>query len=285
MEQVLDKVEKFAIIGTSSSGKTTLTLRILADLKRLGVLVDAVLQQDRRFCFDRAKLETHKEAQYAMIFNMVVRESEMCLKDGTDVIISDRSVLDFYAYYETMYGRSDYLFDFVTNWCESYNTLYYLQPLPYVDDGARPSDEFRTKVNKTLVNLINELRGNVNNILTISRDGVYGDILHKIKRRMSREELGFIPIILKEDCLVGGSYAFNRATRHSDVDVYIRDTSDIDIEHAQRKLRSVFGVNIEIHVVPEPIYEYNIRQGFLSLTTNSDILATSTLPLAYNHDV
>ena len=57
-----NKKKKFAIIGTSSSGKTTLTFEITAKLKRLGVLVDGLFQQDRRLCFDRAKLETEIEA-------------------------------------------------------------------------------------------------------------------------------------------------------------------------------------------------------------------------------
>ena len=105
--------EKFAIIGTSSAGKTTLCYHILYELKKLGVYVDGVLQQDRRMVFPRDVLENAVEAQYWVISNMMAKENEMALRDGTDYLVSDRSVLDFYAYYEYQYGRSEEFFNFI----------------------------------------------------------------------------------------------------------------------------------------------------------------------------
>lgn len=269
-EQKLDGKKKFAIIGSSSAGKTTLSLRILADLKRLGVLVDGVLQQDRRLCFDRDLLETDIEAQYVVIFNMVCRESEMLLKRGVEVVISDRSVLDFYAYFEEMYGRYDYIWKFVLGWCETYEVLYYLERLNYHDDGNRPPEDFVERVDQRLRNLIAEILrendlGSCNiNLQIIPREKVYEDILHRIKRLMTREEMTLIPEVLGQDCLVGGSYAFNRATRHSDVDVYIcTDTVTEVIPELSRKMRGVFGANIEVRGVTQPIYDYYKNDGFL----------------------
>lgn len=254
-------IQKFALIGTSSSGKTTLTFDILARLKLLGVLVDGVLQQDRRLCFDRSKLETHPEAQYAVIFNMVVKESELSCKDGVDVIVSDRSVLDFYAYYECMYGRSQYLFDFIKQWCSSYCSLYYLNPLTYQDDGSRPTNSFRLRVDECLVAIIEEL--SLPNLLKVDRDSVYSNILGKIKRKLGKEELLLLPKILKSDCLVGGSYAFNRATKYSDVDIYIKGDDFHQSHDLENVLRGIFGVSMEVRFVTPDVYNYLKNQGFI----------------------
>lgn len=269
-EQKLDGKKKFAIIGSSSAGKTTLSLRILADLKRLGVLVDGVLQQDRRLCFDRDLLETDIEAQYVVIFNMVCRESEMLLKRGVEVVISDRSVLDFYAYFEEMYGRHDYIWNFVLGWCETYEALYYLDRLNYHDDGNRPAEDFVERVDQRLRKLIAEIKTEVEaggrkiNLQTIPRDEVYSDILNRIKRLMTREEMELIPEVLAQDCLVGGSYAFNRATRHSDIDVYVcTDEVTMVIPELSLKMRGVFGANIEVRGVTKAIYDHYKEQGFL----------------------
>ena len=118
--------KKFAIIGTSSSGKSTLCYDVLHRLKMAQVNADGVLQLDRRFAFDRAKLETEIEAQYVFVFNMVVKENEIGLRDGTDVLVSDRSVLDFYAYMEHQYGRVHHVFEFVMEYCKTYDAIYYL---------------------------------------------------------------------------------------------------------------------------------------------------------------
>ena len=292
-EQKLDGKKKFAIIGSSSAGKTTLSLRILADLKRLGVLVDGVLQQDRRLCFDRDLLETDIEAQYVVIFNMVCRESEMLLKRGVEVVISDRSVLDFYAYFEEMYGRHDYIWNFVLGWCETYEALYYLDRLNYHDDGNRPAEDFVERVDQRLRKLIAEIKtaveagGRKINLQTIPRDEVYSDILNRIKRLMTREEMELIPEVLGQDCLVGGSYAFNRATRHSDIDVYICTDKVTGVlpEHSIM-MRGVFGANIEVRGVTRPIYDHYKEQGFLEFQYASKTGAaslggdSSKLPLA-----
>lgn len=270
-EQTLDKKMKFAIIGTSSAGKTTLSLRILADLKRLGVLVDGVLQQDRRLMFDRPKLETDIEAQYCVIFNMVVQESAMLLKDGVEVVISDRSVLDFYAYMEHQYGRIEYIWQFVLGWCRSYEVLYYLEPLKYHNDGARPSDEFRTAVGRKIEALIDEIRAMPDsgiNIQTVPREQVYPDLLRRIKRLLSEEELALMPHVAGQDILVGGSYAFNRATKFSDVDVYVLGDTVCDRPDLSKRMRGVFGADIEVRQVTQPFWDY-YREGKFKLYSMS----------------
>lgn len=259
------KRHKFAIIGTSSAGKTTLTYQVIGKLKELGVLVDGVLQQDRRIAFDRIKLETDQEAQYWVIFNQLIKECELLLKHGTDVIVSDRSVIDFYAYYETMYGRNAELFNFLKFWASTYDKLYFLEKLPYHDDGARPPEEFRDRVEVTLREIIKEIP----NVVSLPREEVYTDILKTINRVLSNRELALIPeIIGQPQVLVGGSYAFNRQTRYSDVDVYIVGTYNHKIEYAEKALRDVFGANFQVRSVPLSAYNYLIEEGFKVI--NSD---------------
>lgn len=149
------KIPKFAFIGTSSAGKTTATYQTCGFLKTHGIRVDGILQQDRRLPFPAALLETHAEAQYWFITNMMTAENYLALQPGVDCIVSDRSVLDFFAYAETQWPRQvNDLRQMVVSWVSTYDTLYYLPPREYDNDGVRPSDEFRLEVDKTLNNLI-----------------------------------------------------------------------------------------------------------------------------------
>lgn len=149
------KIPKFAFIGTSSSGKTTATYQTCAYLKERGIRVDGILQQDRRLPFSPDLLSTHAEAQYWFIFNMITTESYMSLSRGTDCLVSDRSVLDFYAYMKYQWPKDSHeAGDVVTLWLDTYHTLFYLPPRAYDNDGVRPSDEFRLGVDRTLKDLI-----------------------------------------------------------------------------------------------------------------------------------
>lgn len=252
--------QKFAIIGTSSAGKTTLTFEIVGKLKRLGVLVDGVVQQDRRIAFDRVKLETDVEAQYWVIFNQLIKECELLLKHGTDVIVSDRSVIDFYAYYETMYGRNETMFNFLKMWATTYDCLYFLDKLDYHNDGARPAEDFRDRVEDTLREIIKEIP----NVKHIHRDDVYRDILKQLNRCLNEEELQLIPkAIGVGEVLIGGSYAFNRQTRFSDVDVYVcGERYEPSIETMEKSLRDTFGANFSVRSVCPEVWEYLKKEGF-----------------------
>lgn len=257
-----NKKQKFAIIGTSSAGKTTLTFQIVGKLKELGVLVDGVFQQDRRIAFERDKLETDKEAQYWVIFNQLIKECELILKDGTDILVSDRSIVDFYAYYETMYGRDETLFNFVKYWATTYDKLYFLDKLFYQDDGSRPPEEFRDRVEHTLRNIIKEIP----NCYIIQREYIYNDILHSINRILTAKEIELIPAILGQDILVGGSYAFNRQTKYSDIDIYVVGNSFINqMPDLEKRLSNTFGAKFEVRQVTPDVVEYLTNEGFIPL--------------------
>lgn len=151
------KIPKFGFIGTSSAGKTTATYQTCGFLKTHGIRVDGILQQDRRLPFDPALLPTHAEAQYWFITNMMTVECYLSLQKGVDCIVSDRSVVDFYAYAETQWpGQLHELRSMVKHWASTYTRLYYLPPREYDNDGVRPSDEFRRQVDSVLCALLPE---------------------------------------------------------------------------------------------------------------------------------
>ena len=262
-----DNVKKFAVIGTSCSGKTTLTLSILAHLKQMGISCDGVLQQDRRFAFDRIQLEKYKEAQYYFICNQIMRETELTLRGHCEVIVSDRSPLDLYAYYVVMYGRDKTIEDFIHKWIGStYDQLYYLHPLPYEDDKQRPSNEFRLQVASILEGLITKL--GYQEIIRDYEDRslVLKDILEQIGHKLQDVDLKIIPDALGvSTVLVGGSYAFNRATKYSDLDVYVYAPAD-DLNKRntyQKKLESILGIKVDIHMVESTlVWTYLLKQGF-----------------------
>jgi AAA domain/Nucleotidyltransferase domain len=276
-----EKIKKYAVIGTSCSGKTTAVYGILARLKQAGVSCDGVLQQDRRFSFDRDQLEKSKEAQYYFICNQIMRETELTLRGHAEVIVSDRSPLDLYSYYETMYGRSHQLHRFVTDWCDrTFKRMFLTAPLPYVDDKQRPSDEFRMQVWVVLKDLC-RLHSELFVIEPNTEDSIFKAIMLDLGKMLNGKDLNIIPDIIGRDkgippsILVGGSYAFNRATKYSDLDLYILDyemsTSDSYICKEQAaKIKSVLGIEVQVTHVPQRVFEYLKTQGFKEIKSEGN---------------
>lgn len=269
-----EKIKKYAIIGTSCSGKTTAVYGILSRLKQAGISCDGVLQQDRRFSFDREQLEKSKEAQYYFICNQIMRETELTLRGHAEVIVSDRSPLDLYAYYETMYGRNESLFAMITHWCYvTFTKLYYMYPLPYIDDKQRPKDKFRLDVDLTLIKIIDEdwMLGTV--VKGFNTDEtIFKDIMQSLGKILDEKDVAIIPSIIgrKKQILVGGSYAFNRATKYSDLDIYILSsdihTSDEEVCKKQAAtIKAVLGIEVQVTHVPQRIFEYLKLQGFTQI--------------------
>lgn len=262
-------MKKFAIIGTSSAGKTTKVHEIIWRLKMCGTLVDGVLQQDRRFSFDRQRLEDSKLAQYSFIANQIKAECDMALRPGLDVLVSDRSPLDFYAYYEWQYGYNESWWRMVRDFCqETFTRIYYVEPVKYENDGARLSEEGRDQADEVIRNCIERYNNVVDTeIVSIPRDEIYKDILSFLGKTLQEEDLQVIPKALQQAVLIGGSYAFNRASKFSDVDVYINSAECIPsttqlMKYYSTILKDVLGVHVEVRAVNEPVWEYLKTQGF-----------------------
>lgn len=270
------KVKKFGIIGTSCAGKTTLVYDLLHKLKMRGVNVDGILQQDRRFSFERARLEDDPLAQWSFIMNQIKAEADMQLKPGVDVMVSDRSPLDFYAYYEWQYGENVHLKNMVYDWCKStFTHMYLVDPLPYVNDGARLDEAGRNQadvvIRELVLEAVNDWKIPISMVddKTFKRTQVFSDIMRQLTDKvLTNEELQLLPeIVGRDEVLVGGSYAYNRATKLSDLDVYLIGDVPVETGHPglkqyETRIKDAFGIRTEVRQVTKPVADHLVQQGF-----------------------
>lgn len=248
-------MDKIGLIGTSCSGKTTAAHEVLYRLKSAGVRADALLQQDRRFTFGRAALETSEAAQHWMIFNLMAKEAEVEASGEVDVLVCDQTPLTMYAFLEHQYGEDSELRSLVIKWMRRYTLLLYLPPLPYEDDGTRPTDQFRTAVHGTLRRVLNE---SLLPVMEVKKEALAHTVLTAIGRTLSPQELSLIPRVLKADVLIGGSYSVDRQKRWSDVDVYARSDGQLitaqEVKGYERTLTRILGVPIELSFVDDVMW-------------------------------
>ena len=176
-------VHKFALIGTSCAGKTSLAHSLVGRLKTYGVLADGIFSQDRKFSFPLSKIES-EAAQNWMIANIIAKEADMQMHEDVELVLSDRSPLDLLAYYAYQYQGKSALYEaakgYAIEWCKGYEALYYLEPLPYQDDHKRPSDEFRLGVDRVLLGLIDEaVAAGVNVVTGLARSDILRDVMQR----------------------------------------------------------------------------------------------------------
>lgn len=165
---------KFGIIGTSCAGKTTLAHQIVGRLKSYGILADGLFSQDRKFSFPIAQIET-EAAQNWMITNLISKECDLFLHSDVQILITDRTPIDLFAYYAVQYDTplSRACWAYAKQWATTYSKLYYLEPLPYQNDTKRPPDEFRLKVDLKLLALLKEIP----NAVSLERHEVLVDLM------------------------------------------------------------------------------------------------------------
>ena len=148
-------MKKYAIIGTSCSGKTTLVYNITGQLRKEGYLIEGLTSTDRIYPFEQSKLDNSANAQAYVILQQIFLENRMSTRDDVKIILSDRSSIDFFAYMDYFISEKNDFFQtiksFVFDWAKTYDKLFYVEPRPYVSDGKRPNDAFRLNVNKILL--------------------------------------------------------------------------------------------------------------------------------------
>lgn len=152
---------KFAVIGTSCSGKTTLVYNVVGKLRKEGIHIEGLTSSDRIYPFKQEKLDYLDSAQAYVIIQQAFLELRSEVRDDIEIILSDRSLLDFFAYYIYCFKDSQHpyfqgLIGLIGHWMESYEEVYYVEPLPWVDDHKRPNDEFRLGVDEVLKSLISK---------------------------------------------------------------------------------------------------------------------------------
>ena len=248
---------KAGLAGTSCAGKTTLAYSIVGRLKSYGVLAEGVFSQDRKFSFDKSLLETHEVAQNWMITNMIAKEIEMSLHGDVDLLISDRTALDFFAYYRYQYPNSllaSACWQYVKEWCTTYDVIYLLDPLPYQADGKRPNDEFRTAVHEVLLQLAHE----VPNVVRIERHNILNDVMIRagiekpnVKNILTEDDVKALATSLGQPVVFKQGTKTPDALTDNDLYIVVSDPLDTDLRDKLRTfVRGLFGpfCQIDLHL-------------------------------------
>jgi nicotinamide riboside kinase len=147
---------KIAIIGTHGVGKTILTLTIASELRKLNVDADVVCEISRRSPFPINEATT-RYGQIWILAAQMQQELECSLRSR--VVVSDRSLLDNYAYMVRAVGRQLYLHPLLREWLPTYDALFYVPMVEeqVVPDSQRaPSAAFRREIDKTILDLLAE---------------------------------------------------------------------------------------------------------------------------------
>ena len=146
---------KIGFIGSHGVGKTTLCFDVAARLKRLDLGVELV-KEVARACPLPINRETTADAQ-AWILHTQIAE-EIVAASRYDIVVSDRTVLDNYAYMVHKIGHHAAYESLVPHWMRTYDALF---KVPIVDapsfDGIRDtSTTFQTEIDELIEELITE---------------------------------------------------------------------------------------------------------------------------------
>lgn len=151
---------KLAIIGTHSTGKTTLVNKLAEKLRTNGYKV-TVVPEMARLCPYPINGGTSHEAQQWILEKQIAEENLLNDEDG--IIVCDRACIDSLAYYHR-HGLLSNSLEKVLPWEEvaarhvpTYDFLFKTQklPIPAVADGQRDVDEdFRQEIDEILLGLL-----------------------------------------------------------------------------------------------------------------------------------
>lgn len=144
---------KIGFIGSHGVGKTTLCFDVAARLKRLDLGVELV-KEVARACPLPINRETTADAQ-AWILHTQIAE-EIVAAGRYDIVVSDRTVLDNYAYMVHKIGHHQAYVALVRTWMTTYDCVF---RVPIVDapafDGIRDtSSVFQREIDDLIAELL-----------------------------------------------------------------------------------------------------------------------------------
>ena len=159
----MNKIKKFAVIGTSCSGKTTLVYNVVGALRKQGMHIEGLTSTDRIYPFEQKKLDYMHEAQSYIVLQQSHLETRISVRDDVDAFLCDRSTVDFFAYYEYFLKDPKNIYynvlkSFAFNWAKTYDALFYLEPLPWINDNKRPADDLRLGVDYVIQSYLPKLK-------------------------------------------------------------------------------------------------------------------------------
>ncbi len=144
---------KIAFIGSHGVGKTTLCFDVAARLKRLDLAVELV-KEVARACPLPINQDTTLEAQAWILHSQIAEE--IVATSRYDVVVSDRSVLDNYAYLVHQAGLRPAYDPLVRDWMATYDGLFKVPIIePPSFDGTRDTSEtFQREVDTIIDELL-----------------------------------------------------------------------------------------------------------------------------------
>lgn len=147
-----------AVIGSHGVRKSTAVAGLAATCGRLGFRVATLGEVIRTSPLGHNEAAT-PSAQLWVIATQIAREIE--IRADVDVLVTDRSVVDNYAYYRRAAGDDDPfgVEPLVGRWAAGYvRHLRLLPDVPLVDDGFRsPAPAFRDEIERLLARIVPEL--------------------------------------------------------------------------------------------------------------------------------
>lgn len=155
-----NKAKKFALIGTSCIGKSTLINNLREIIpERLHMTVEIAPEAARHY-FSSKKVRKPFSFTNQKAVQTLAKKFEMeAEKKNPDIILCDRSVFDAVAYVHAV-GRKDdaqKLYNRVIRWLTTYNHLFLLDPegVPYKTDEIRKeSQEIRQMFHESFMTLL-----------------------------------------------------------------------------------------------------------------------------------
>lgn len=156
--------KKFALIGTSCVGKTTLVLELEKILqKKYSNKIIATVPEAARHYFEKRKVRN--PFSYINQYNIqtLAKEFEKQAElQKPDIIICDRSVLDAVVYIKTMgtQKETEKLLKRVRNWLATYSHFFLLDPaeVNYQTDVIRKEDmHVREAFHNSFLDLLQDL--------------------------------------------------------------------------------------------------------------------------------
>lgn len=133
---------------------------VVGKLKAQGYHCEGLTSSDRHHPFHRERLDWDDIAQSYIITQQIFNENRQSVRTDIDFFVSDRSAFDFFCYYEYCIKENSYknsIRIMVQEWIKTYNYIFVYKPLPFVDDGERPDNEFRMAVDKVIMEGVRDL--------------------------------------------------------------------------------------------------------------------------------
>lgn len=157
-------------MGAHGTGKTTLSQSLVERLSHSGIQARRLPEAPREICSQAGEPEFFRRGkntplrQNLILLVHLMQEFDSLL-EGADIVISDRSLLDHWAYTlylfqeQWMHEEVRSLYEaFIAEYCRSYDVIFFL-PIEFavVDDGTREGDkEFQAEIERLMLDLIQE---------------------------------------------------------------------------------------------------------------------------------